>query len=319
MSLVNQQTGCTAKPREELSRQESSSELSELKVLAQELQKTIAEQSATMQELSSKNLTLLSQNQELTSKLMTAQEQIASLTSRAAAVTVKEKINQELSRENDKYSLKVENADRDKNKALNEKSKMNQRRKEAEEKAEKIVGQARAIRSKYLILFYSNVAFCVSLAIIFLSQHGPALMECGKWFIGMGRVIGGLFAWLAGLYTKIDGGIIHSWGLPVSVSLILTTILFLSVVGVIGFLLFRVGQLGHRLFTNIKSEYHDRLFKAAVSVDIAVILFFICLWAYAPLKAAFGGGTNIFTIWLLFSVAGVLIWNGPEIVGGLKS
>jgi hypothetical protein len=188
------------------------------------------------------------------------------------------------------------------------------RKAEAEAKHAKV--QEYGTKSRFTALFAANEIFTAALAFFMLYDRRSVLVECGKWFADRGKGIAVFFRWWGWLYMSMAHGM-EGWKWSVPLCFILAVVFLLliiaALIGGIGFCLIKL----HEVIENIKSEYlGNELFKGSISVSIALILFFVCLWFYAPIKAAFH--LNIFSLWLIFSIIGVLIWNSPEIVRGLK-
>lgn len=188
-------------------------------------------------------------------------------------------------------------------------------RREAEDKARNAESAAKDTKNIFKSLFISNVIFTAALTLFQLYDKRSVLAECGKWFADRGKGIAAFFHWWGWLYMSIAYGM-EGWKWYVPLCFILTTIVFLLIVAVLGVLLILVFGIVTEILHNISCEYENGLFKAAVSVDIALILFFVCLWFYAPIKAALH--LNIFSLWLIFSTIGILIWNVPEIKRGIE-
>lgn len=188
------------------------------------------------------------------------------------------------------------------------------RKAEAEAKHAKV--QEYGTKSRFTALFAANEIFTAALAFFMLYDRRGVLVECGKWFADRGKGIAAFFRWWGWLYMSMAHGM-EGWKWSVPLCFILAVVFLLiiiaALIGGIGFCLIKL----HEVFENIKAEYlGNELFKGSISVSIALILFFACLWFYAPIKAAFH--LNIFSLWLIFSIIGVLVWNAPEIVRGLK-
>ena len=220
-------------------------------------------------------------------------------------------------RESDRAYQRVKDAQNRAEKVREDARKEYEERIKAQEEARHAKVQEHGTKSTFTALFAANAIFTVALAIIMLWDRRSVLTECGAWFVTRGKGIAAFFCWGGWLYMGMAHGM-ESWKWPHPLCFILAVVFLLLIVaaliGGIGFLLIKL----HRVIENIKAEYlGNEIFKGAISVDIALILFYICLWAYGPLKAAFH--LNIFSLWLIFSIVGVLIWNGPEVVRGLKN
>jgi hypothetical protein len=189
-------------------------------------------------------------------------------------------------------------------------------RRESESKARNAEYAAKGTKDTFRSLFISNTIFTAVLAFFQLYGHRNVLTECGKWFTDRGKGIAAFFHWWGWLYMSIAHGM-EGWKWYVPLCFILTTIVFLLIVAVLGILLVLVLGIMADILHNIACEYENGLFKGAVSVDIALILFFVCLWFYAPIKAALH--LNIFSLWLIFSAVGILVWNAPEIKRGAEN
>lgn len=187
------------------------------------------------------------------------------------------------------------------------------RKAEAEAKHAKV--QEYSTKSRFTAFFVANEIFTAALAFFMLYDRRSVLAECGKWFADRGKNIAAFFGWWGWLYMSMAHGM-EGWKWPVPLCFILAVVFLLliiaALIGGIGFGLIKL----HGVIENIQTEYDDGLFKGAISVSIALILFFVCLWFYAPLKAVFH--LNIFSLWLIFAAVGVLIWNSPEIVRGVR-
>jgi len=200
-------------------------------------------------------------------------------------------------------------------KAREEANKEAKERREAEDKARKAEYEADGTKTTFRSLFIGNIIFAAALAFFQLYDHRSVLVECGKWFADRGKSIAGFVLWLKSIYMGIAHGFV-SFKWPVPLCFILTILIFIFIAAAL-FLLFRwlFFKIAKRV-SDILYEYDNGLFKSAVSADIALILFFVCMWFYTPIKAALR--LNIFSLWLIFAIVGVLIWNAPEIVRGLK-
>jgi hypothetical protein len=186
---------------------------------------------------------------------------------------------------------------------------------EAEAKHAKV--QECGTKSRFTALFAANEIFTAALAFLMLYDRRSVLTECGKWFAARGKGIAAFFRWWGWIYMSMAHGM-EGWKWPVPLCFILAVVFLLLIIAVltggIGFGLIKL----HEVIENIKAEYlGNELFKGSISVSIALILFFVCLWFYAPIKSVFH--LNIFSLWLIFAAVGVLIWNAPEIVRGLKN
>jgi cation transport ATPase len=290
----------------------------------------LEEAQQTIQMFSSKNLMQQSEMQKMQSALMSAQKEIELLKNRASSVNAIELKNQKLLKEANQAKVLGDNAlqEAQQERARAERSNENARkereaaqeeaknRREAEKKTKEAENSARDTKDTFKNLFIGNAIFTAALAFFQFYDQRSVLAECGKWFAAGGKSIGAFFRWWGWLYMSIAHGM-ESWKWYAPVCFILSTLIciFIAVVLLLLFLrlLIKLGDVLH----SIACEYDNGLFKAAISVDIALILFFICLWFYPPIKAVFH--LNIFSSWLIFAAVGVLIWNAPEIVRGLKN
>lgn len=186
---------------------------------------------------------------------------------------------------------------------------------EAENKANTAKRVVEDTKNTFKSLFIGNSIFTAALAIFMIYDRKSVLSECGKWFCDRGNDIAAFFRWWGWLYMSIAKGM-ESLKWPVAICFILSVLVVLIIIAVLILILrWLIPHVWDKLL-NIQTEYMNGLFKGAISLDIAFILFFCCLWFYAPIKSVFH--LNIFSLWLIFSAIGVAIWNAPEIVGGLR-
>lgn len=190
-------------------------------------------------------------------------------------------------------------------------------RRKAEGEAKDAKVQEYCTKSRFTALYAATEIFTAALALFMLYDRRSVLVECGTWFVDRGKNIAAFFGWWGWLYMSMAHGM-EGWKWPVPLCFILAVVFLLliiaALIGGIGFGLVKL----HEVIENIQAEYlGDELFKGSISVSIALILFFACLWFYTPIKGFFH--LNIFSLWLIFSAVGLLIWNAPEIVRGLKN
>jgi len=167
-----------------------------------------------------------------------------------------------------------------------------------------------------------NLILSAILLLFVTIQKKAIFKECGDWFKDRATNLYNFFRWLKdGLYRgtyqliegKLHAGEVGSNLLTILVILLICAGLFM-------------------LLKKAKEEFDDKsfhalnyaekgkpfkIFKSVISVDIAIGLFVACLTFYEPFKKAMPS-LNIFTIWLLLTFVGMLIWNGKELIKGFR-
>jgi len=278
----------------------------------------------------------LSSEQELNSQIATLQSTVTTLlseneklTKRAAVVNSIELKNRELSKATimtKKLSAEVlQRAQQEQDKAKRaeerrrreeeEKQKEIQNRREAEKKQQQAETTSWSVKNTFKTLFIANAIFTGALAFFMLYDRRSVLWECGKWFTDRGKGIAGFASWVKDCFLGMAHGM-AGWKWPLPVCYGLTGIVFLLIAAALVLLFMWLFRKLSDLKSEISSEYISPLFKGAISADIAIILFFVCLWFYSPIKATMH--MNIFSLWLIFALVGVLVWNAPEVIRGTK-
>lgn len=290
--------------------------------LIQELTEKIAE-------LNLKNSRLLSENQELKSAVTTATEQIELLTSRAATVSETEAANEKLSAESKKAEAVRDKALREAERAAEHARREEARARESEQRradadrkqyeAEQAARQAqdstRRAQTRYKSLFIGQLIFTVVLAVLMAWSKRTVLTEIGQWWadragdiVIAGRGIGKAFLWAAALLGR--------WGVPGAWRHVIVGVVSIGILVGLFFLCRRLWAALIGTAKRIKGQYRDGVWKAVITVDIALGLFYICLWFYEPLRSVWP--FNIFSLWLLLAVIGGAAWNFTEIKEGTK-
>ncbi len=188
---------------------------------------------------------------------------------------------------------------------------------EAEKMARSAKRAADSASVTYKSLYVGNVIFTAALAIFMLYDRRIVLKECLQWFIARGDNIKGIALWVKTCYIGAVFRMGASWGLPSVWGYLIATVAFLIIAAVLLALLGWIFIKICEIISSIRAECADGIFKGVISADIALVLFFVCLWFYDPIKSALH--LNIFSIWLIFSIIGCMIWNAKEIINGVKS
>lgn len=92
---------------------------------------------------------------------------------------------------------------------------------------------------------------------------------------------------------------------------VIVTLIFIGIAVGLFFIVKKLIKTIKKFVQDINKAYIDRLLKLIVSGDIALILFYICLFFYNPIKSIVP--FNILSIWLIFSFIGRSLWHVPEI------
>lgn len=286
-----------------------------------------------LDELLPKISTLQSTNQELTSQLTTAQSEIEQLTQRAASVNTtsleNEKLKSEAKEAKAEKDKAVAAAQRDRQRAdrasadayqaRQEKTTADQKRWEAEDKVKIARGGELRTQRRYAALFLGIGIFTVAIAVMELIQRRAALVECGAWFAARASGLKTLFlslktlfltvaAWISGILPEI---------FPAFSGYVLAGLVAVVVIGVVVGLLVALWQSKiSEIISYTKMAYYDGVFKAILTVAVAVALFYICLFFAEPIMAALP--LNIFSVWLIAALISTLIINARELVEGVK-
>ena len=225
----------------------------------------------------------------------------------------------------DKAKKEAEEAKRQAQNAYENAERARQKAKQEEEERYKAQGKARELettteRSKmtYKTLFVGNMIFTLILAVFVAYGKRGVLTEMIHWFPSRWGNLKSIFSWFAGLYmgvVKFMGG---HWKLGAVWCYIIATLI--GIVVVIG-LLWLLGWIFSKAFEVI-SDIHsesvlDPLFKKLVQVDITLGMLYVCLFFYSGIKKVLP--LNIFSVWLILSFIGWLIWNALEIKSVIDS
>lgn len=196
-------------------------------------------------------------------------------------------------------------------------SEMNLRRHEAVMAAEQLEDDFSLMRTKYRVLFYCMLANVFFLAVAFLVQHSTALHDFQAWIFACGDIIRNVCLSVASIFVAVVNGIERFLRMPVLISYLVASILFLTAACLVGLGVIHLRPMVRNLIARISSSYRDRQLKRAISVEIVINLFILCVCFDAQLKAVLAR-VNIVNVWLLLSAIFILIWNFPEIKGGLR-
>lgn len=294
----------------------------------EDLSARLKEAQQTIAGLKSKNSELQLENQELQSIVTTATEQIELLTSRAATVNKTEAENEKLSAESKKAvdlrDRALQEAERAAERARRDEARAReaeQRRADADRKqyeAEQATRQAqdstRRAQTRYKSLFIGQLIFTVVLAALMAWSKRSVFSELGMWWadragdvVIAGRGIGKAFMWMAAL--------LGHWGVPGAWPYVIAAAVSTGLLVGLFFLCRRLWAALIVAVGRVRKQYRDGVWKAVITVDIALGLFYICLWFYEPLRSVWP--FNIFSLWLLLAAIGSIAWNLPEIKRGV--
>jgi hypothetical protein len=189
---------------------------------------------------------------------------------------------------------------------------------QADSLARYIEGKAEASKTAYKAVFTGiGIPYTLTIAIIMLVERRKVLLECGKWFSDRCNNLISLFLSLKNIYmsvvaffSKTFTGITSVW------CYVITTFISLVVAASLFFLFCWIFSIVVVKLAAIKEQYKDGLFKAILSISIAISLFYGCLYLYEPIKGIVN--LNIFSVWMIISFISTIIVNLKEIVGGVK-
>jgi len=190
------------------------------------------------------------------------------------------------------------------------------KRREAEKKIAEAEKREKRTTEKYKTLFVGQMIFISTVALIWLTAQYNALIECGGWFVNRGKSLWKIFLWCSTV-TENTAVSMNNGGVPIVLAYVIVGVVLGGILLGLLFLLRFLFRKARELAEYIGKMYgKNATFKAVISADIALGLFFVCITFSEPLTAAIP--LNIFSMWIISSVIGVALWNAQEIRQGVE-
>lgn len=191
------------------------------------------------------------------------------------------------------------------------------KRREAEKKRAGAEKREKNTKEKYKTLFVGQMIFISTIALIWLTAHNNALIECGNWFVDRGESLLWFFSWSLTVADNAAVSMNNEWGPPIVLAYVIAGVVLAGILFGLFFLLRFLFSIARELAEDIGKAYGENAaFKAVISADITLGLFFVCITFSEPLTAAIP--LNIFSMWIISSIVGVVLWNVPEIRQGVE-
>lgn len=191
-----------------------------------------------------------------------------------------------------------------------------QNRREAEEKARRAEGDAYGTKMTYKSLFIGQMVFCLAMAFFVAYGKRGVLSEMGKWFPSRWNDFKGLLMGFKNAFFGLVDVPITNWHLTAVWGYIFAIVVSIMVVVVLFFLFCWLKDKISDFWWNVKRQYMDGTFKMVISADIALVMLYVCLFFHDRLTKALP--FNILSIWLILTLVWLFVWNGKEIIGGVK-
>lgn len=240
------------------------------------------------------------------------------LSEAAAVVSMSDKEKQAAMQQKQRAEERAERANADAQRAREAASRAEQERGNAAQRVESMESKVRATQGRYRAVFMGIVVFTVTIAILSLVERHSVLAECGKWFTDRWDGAKIFLLSLKGLFLSGAAWIgdkLPENAPPFSGAAIAGVVALVLLVALVFALIWLFKRLGE-LVWKIQLEYClDGGFKAIITVSAAISLFYVCLYLYQPIKSLVS--LNIFSVWLLMSIAAAVIINGKELIKGI--
>lgn len=165
----------------------------------------------------------------------------------------------------------------------------------------------------YTGLFTIMSVISLAIAITSIVGHSDAILECGRWFADRLGNLHTLFSTLKNEYMMVftfTGNVFTK--LAPLWCYVITSVISLAVAVGLFFLFCWVISMIIEKLSEIKRRYKDGRLKAIISGSVAISLFYVCLYLYEQIKSIIP--LNIFSVWLILSLIGVILVNFKEIM-----
>lgn len=165
----------------------------------------------------------------------------------------------------------------------------------------------------YTGLFTIMGIISLTIAITSIVGHSDAVLECGRWFADRWSNLKTLFSTFRNGYMTIFSvtSNVFTKLAPLWCYVITSVIALAVAVGLFFLFCWLLSMIIEKLST-IKRRYKDGRLKAIISGSVAISLFYVCLYLYEQIKSIIP--LNIFSVWLILSLIGVILVNFKEII-----